>query len=314
MIAVKGLTKKYGRLVAANILNFSVESGEVVGFLGPNGAGKSTTMNMLTGYLSPTEGTAHVGGHDILEEPMEVKRLLGYLPESPPLYLEMSVVQYLKFVTRIKGVPARDRKADLDRVLELTGIEDMRRRLIGNLSKGYRQRVGLAQALIGNPRVLFLDEPTIGLDPRQIIEIRNLIKDLRTEHTIILSSHILPEITAICSRVIILHRGRIVASDTIENLSRKLAGGAGLVIRFEGPEDKALTEIRSIDEVEVAASLGSKEPGTFDVRVRGNEGADVRRSVSKAIGRAGCTILMMRSSDVDLEEIFIQLTNDKAEQ
>jgi ABC-2 type transport system ATP-binding protein len=240
VIEVKGLTKRYGKLEAARDLTFSVAKGEVVGFLGPNGAGKTTTMNMLTGYLSPTEGTASIGGHDVLEEPIEVKRLIGYQPESPPLYPEMTVAQYLWFVTRIKKVPAARKRGDLERILELTGIANMRERLIRNLSKGYRQRVGLAQALVGNPPVLILDEPTIGLDPRQIIEIRNLIRDLGKEHTIILSSHILPEVTAICGRVIIIHRGRIVASDTIANLSRKLAGGTGLTVRFEGPQSAAL--------------------------------------------------------------------------
>jgi ABC-2 type transport system ATP-binding protein len=313
VIEVKGLTKRYGKLEAARDLTFSVAKGEVVGFLGPNGAGKTTTMNMLTGYLSPTEGTASIGGHDVLEEPIEVKRLIGYQPESPPLYPEMTVAQYLWFVTRIKKVPAARKRGDLERILELTGIANMRERLIRNLSKGYRQRVGLAQALVGNPPVLILDEPTIGLDPRQIIEIRNLIRDLGKEHTIILSSHILPEVTAICGRVIIIHRGRIVASDTIADLSRKLAGGTGLTVRFEGPQSAALAEIRSIPEVAKASGLGSREPGTTDVRVQGREGTDVRRQVAQALNRAKCTILMMRSSDLDLEEIFIQVTGEEGE-
>lgn len=311
MIEVKGLTKRYGQREAASSLTFSVAKGEVVGFLGPNGAGKTTTMNMLTGYLSPTEGSATVGGYDVLEEPAKVKRQIGYLPEIPPLYTEMPVAQYLRFAARIKKVPSARLRDDLDRILTLTGIEDMRDRLIRNLSKGYRQRVGLAQALVGSPPVLILDEPTIGLDPRQIIEIRNLIRGLGKDHTIILSSHVLPEVTAVCDRVIIIHRGRIVASDTIANLSRKLAGGASLTVRFEGSESAALAEIRSIPEMEKVSSLGSFEPGTTDVKVQGKEGADVRRKVSIALSMAKCTILMMRSSDLDLEEIFIQVTGEE---
>jgi ABC-2 type transport system ATP-binding protein len=313
VIEVQGLTKVYGQHVAARDLSFSVQKGEVVGFLGPNGAGKTTTMNMLTGYLSPTEGTARVGGYDVLEDPMEVKRLIGYLPENPPLYPEMSVAQYLRFVARIKQTPPAGRRADLARVMELTGIADMRDRLIRNLSKGYKQRVGLAQALLGSPPVLILDEPTIGLDPRQIIEIRNLVRGLGKDHTIILSSHILPEVTAVCGRVIIIHRGRIVASDTIANLSRKLAGGAGLSLRCEGPEAAAVTEIRGLADVSKATSMGSRESGTFDLRVQARGSVDIRRSVAQALGRARCTILMMRPIDVDLEDIFMQVTREEGD-
>jgi len=313
VIEVKGLTKRYGQHEAAREITFSVAKGEVVGFLGPNGAGKTTTMNMITGYLSPTEGTASVGGHDVLEEPMEVKRLIGYLPESPPLYPEMTVAQYLRFVARIKKTPAAGKRADMERILELTGIADMRDRLIRNLSKGYKQRVGLAQALVGSPPVLILDEPTIGLDPRQIIDIRNLIRDLGREHTIVLSSHILPEVTAVCGRVIIIHHGRIVASDTIGNLSRKLAGSAGLTIRFEGAENAAIAEIRGIPDVAKVSSMGSREPGTCDVRIQSRGNADVRRQVSQALARAHCAILMMRSTDIDLEDIFIQVTREEGD-
>jgi ABC-2 type transport system ATP-binding protein len=313
VIEVKGLTKRYGQVEAARDISFSVAKGEIVGFLGPNGAGKTTTMNMITGYLSPTEGTASVDGHDVLEEPLEVKRRIGYLPESPPLYPEMTVRQYLRFVARIKKTSPAGRKADLERILGLTGLEDMRERLIRNLSKGYRQRVGLAQALVGSPPVLILDEPTIGLDPRQIIEIRNVIRGLGRDHTIVLSSHILPEVTAVCGRVIIIHHGRIVASDTIGNLSRKLAGSAGLTIRFEGPEAAALSEIRSIPDVAKASSMGSRETGTVDVRIQSRGSADVRRAVAQALARAKCTILMMRSTDIDLEDIFIQVTREEGE-
>jgi ABC-2 type transport system ATP-binding protein len=313
VIEVKGLTKIYGQHVAARDLSFTVEKGEVVGFLGPNGAGKTTTMNMLTGYLSPTEGTARVGGFDILDEPREVKRLIGYLPENPPLYPEMTVRQYLRFASRIKQTPAAGRRSDEERVMGLTGISDMRDRLLRNLSKGYKQRVGLAQSLLGSPPVLVLDEPTIGLDPRQIIEIRKLVRDLGKEHTIILSSHILPEVTAVCGRVIIIHRGRIVASDTIANLSRKLAGGAGLTLRCEGREETALAAVRAVPDVAKATSMGSKETGTVDLRVQARANADVRREVSQALTRAGCTILLMRAADVDLEDIFIQVTREETD-
>jgi ABC-2 type transport system ATP-binding protein len=313
VIEVRGLTKVFGQHVAVKDITFSVEKGEVVGFLGPNGAGKTTTMNMLTGYLSPSEGSASVGGHDVLEEPVEVKRLIGYLPENPPLYPEMTVAQYLRFVARIKQTPAAGRRSDLERVTELTGITDMRDRVVRNLSKGYKQRVGLAQALLGSPPVLILDEPTIGLDPRQIIEIRNLVRDLGREHTIILSSHVLPEVTAVCGRVIIINKGRIVASDTIANLSRKLAGGSGLTIRYEGPESVALAEIRAIPEVAKASSMGSRETGTSDMRVQARGSSDVRRLVAHALGRARCTILLMRAADIDLEDIFIQVTREEGD-
>jgi ABC-2 type transport system ATP-binding protein len=312
VIEVDGLTKIYGRHVAADHLSFSVPKGEILGFLGPNGAGKTTTMNMITGYLSPTAGTARVGGHDVLEEPLEVKRLVGYLPEIPPLYPELTVLEQLTFVCRLKGLRGARRRADLDRILPLTGIADMRTRLVRNLSKGYRQRVGLAGALVGSPPVLILDEPTIGLDPRQIIEIRTLIRDLGREHTIVLSSHILPEVTAVCRRVIIIHRGAIVASDSIEALSRRLAGGQRLVFRLDGVERDALAAAKGVPRVHAARALGAKEPGSFDLQVEAEDDVDLRRPVSQALSRAGCTILSMRPVDLTLEDIFIQLTTEEA--
>jgi ABC-2 type transport system ATP-binding protein len=312
VIEVDGLTKVYGRHVAADHLTFSVKQGEVLGFLGPNGAGKTTTMNMITGYLSPTSGTSTVGGHDVLEEPMEVKRLIGYMPENPPLYPEMTVLQYLTFVCRIKGVPRAHRLGDLDRIMEIVGITDMRTRLVRNLSKGYKQRVGLAQSLVGNPPVLILDEPTIGLDPRQIIEIRNLIRQLGREHTIILSSHILPEVTMVCQRVIIIHRGAIVASDTIESLSRRLGGGQRLSVRLDGAERNAAAVVKAVPQVRTAESQGSREAGTFDLYVEAEGDRDIRRPVSLALSRAGFTIMQMKPVDLTLEDIFIQLTTEEA--
>ena len=312
MIDVKGLTKLYGKHVAVDHLTFTVNPGEIVGFLGPNGAGKTTTMNMITGYTSPTSGMASVGGHDILEEQREVKRLIGYMPETPPLYPELTVSQYLDFVCRIKSVPRADRARDLARISELVGLSDMRRRLIRNLSKGYKQRVGLAQALVGNPPVLILDEPTIGLDPRQIIEIRRLIRELGRQHTIILSSHILPEVTAVCQRVLVIHRGLIVAGDTIENLSRRLGGGLRLSLRLDGEERNAVSVVRKLPQVKRAESQGSKESGTFDLYVEAKGDRDVRRPVSTALTRAGFTIMQMKPLDFTLEEIFVQLTTEEA--
>jgi ABC-2 type transport system ATP-binding protein len=312
VIEVDGLTKVYGRRVAADRISFTVPKGEVLGFLGPNGAGKTTTMNMITGYLSPTAGTARVGGHDVLEEPLEVKRLVGYLPENPPLYPELTVLEQLTFVCRLKGVGGGRRRADLERVMGLTGIADMRSRLVRNLSKGYRQRLGLAGALVGSPPVLILDEPTIGLDPRQMVEIRNLVRDLGREHTIVLSSHILPEVTAVCNRVIIVHRGAIVAGDSIERLSRRLAGGQRLAIRLDGTGRDAEAVARSAAGVKSAWSLGAKEPGTVDLQVEADGEADIRRAVSQALTRAGHTIVAMRPVDLTLEEIFLQLTTEEA--
>lgn len=313
MIQVEGLTKRYGRHVAIDRLSFTVEQGEILGFLGPNGAGKSTTMNIITGYISATEGRASVGGYDVLEQPMLAKRLVGYLPETPPLYPEMTVTEYLQFACEIKRLPRASRGKMLDELMERVGIGDIRRRLIRNLSKGYRQRVALAQALAGGPPVLILDEPTIGLDPKQIIDIRNLIRELGGERTVILSSHILSEVTALCRRVIIIHRGRIVASDTIEALSAGFRGGWALMLRVAGPEPKALAVCRSIEGVRSAHSLGSREPGTVDLRLEPFAGQDVRRSVFQALSRENLALLMMRPVDVPLEEVFLQLTADELE-
>ena len=311
MIEVKNLTKRYGQHTAIDHLSFGIEKGEIVGFLGPNGAGKSTTMNIVTGYISATEGSVSVGGKDVLEEPMEVKRQIGYLPEQPPLYLEMTVGEYLDFVANIKKVPRKGRKDALGGIMDIVKILDHKDRLIKNLSKGYRQRVGLAQALVGNPPVLILDEPTIGLDPRQIIEIRNLIKELGKEHTIVLSSHILPEVTAVCERVIIIHRGHIVASDSIDKLSADMSGGHKLTVRVAGPEARILEAIRGVPAVRSVESLGSREEGSVDVYVEASPDQDVRRPVFYAMSKADCPILMMRSSDISLEDIFIQLTTDE---
>jgi ABC-2 type transport system ATP-binding protein len=313
LIQVENVTKKYGQRVAVDRLNFTVNRGEILGFLGPNGAGKSTTMNIITGYLSATEGSVKLDGHDILEEPQAVKKQIGYMPELPPLYPDMTVQDYLSFVCDIKGVARSRRRENMDRSMDLLKITDVRKRLIKNLSKGYRQRVGIAQALIGTPPVLILDEPTIGLDPQQIIETRNLIRDLGREHTIILSSHILPEVQAVCSRVLIINRGKIVASDTPENLSRGMTGDNRLSIRVAGSEKEALALARGVPHVAKAESVGVRETGTVDLVVEAKKDEDVRRDLFLAFARGNLPILMMKSMDLTLEEIFLTLISEEKE-
>ncbi len=307
MITVKNITKRYGDHVAVNDVSFEVNEGEVVGFLGPNGAGKSTTMNIITGYLSATDGTVEVDGHDVLEEPNEVKRRIGYLPELPPLYGEMTVTEYLRFVARLKKAVDADGSA-MERILELVGVTHVRERLIGNLSKGYRQRVGLAQALVGGPQALILDEPTIGLDPHQIIEIRNLVRDLGKGHTIVLSSHILPEVSAVCDRIIIINRGQLVASDTTENLAKRLSGGSQYLLRVGGADNAVQAAIKGVTGVSGVSSRGVVEADSVDVIVDFDDGADPRRAMFTALSKADLPILQMKPVDVTLEQIFLQLT------
>jgi ABC-2 type transport system ATP-binding protein len=259
LIEINKLTKRYGQIEAVKNISFAVHEGEILGFLGPNGAGKSTTMNIITGYLPATEGSVKVAGFDILEEPEEVKKRIGFMPEQPPVFKDMTVWEYLRFVSDLKYVPKNKQKSQLDDIMELCGITDHRNRLINNLSKGYKQRVGLAQSLIGNPQVLILDEPTVGLDPRQIIEIRNLIKSLGKNHTIILSSHILPEVQAICERVVIINKGEIAAIDTPENLSKGLNRAAKLTATIAGPQNQVSKLINDIYGVKYSDVLS--KPG-----------------------------------------------------
>ena len=313
MIQVEKLTKKYGQHIATKNLNFTVNKGEVLGFLGPNGAGKSTTMNIITGYISATEGTVMIDGYDVLEKPEEVKKRIGYLPEFPPLYTEMTVKEYLDFVSDIKKVSKAQKNKDMEKIMDLIKIADVRKRLIKNLSKGYKQRVGFAQALIGNPPVLVLDEPTIGLDPKQIIEIRNLIKDLGKEHTIILSSHILPEVSAVCERVIIINKGEIVASGTPDSLSKHLNNSSRLSLRVAGPEESVIKVLNNIPGVKLAEYNGIKEMDTVDVLVEGDKDVDIRKPLFFALSRAQYPILQMKSMDLTLEEIFLQLTTKERE-
>lgn len=313
MIQVENLTKKYGDHLAVDNISFAVEKGEILGFLGPNGAGKSTVMNIITGYISATDGTVKVDGYDILEEPEKVKSRIGYLPELPPLYGDMTVIEYLNFVSDIKGVGKEERQEDIKQVMDLVGIDNVKGRLINNLSKGYRQRVGLAQAILGNPEVLILDEPTVGLDPKQIIEIRNLIKDLGKEHTVILSSHILPEVSAVCDRVIIIDKGKIVASDTPENLSRRIGDSSKLFLRVAGPEKQVVKLLDNISGVKQAINQGSREPDTVDVIVEADKDIDIRKPVFNRLSEAGYPLLMMKPIDLTLEDIFLHVTTEEGE-
>ncbi|MBP7494364.1 MAG: ABC transporter ATP-binding protein [Spirochaetales bacterium] len=313
MIEAKDLVKRYGPHTAVDHVSFKINQGEIVGFLGPNGAGKSTTMNILTGYLSSTEGTVTVDGMNILEQPLEVKKRIGYLPENPPLYPEMTVKEYLVFAGEIKKVPKEELNDRMEEVMQTVGISDVAGRLVKNLSKGYKQRVGLAQAMIGKPDILILDEPTAGLDPKQILEIRHLIKELGKEHTVILSSHILPEVSAVCKRVLIMNEGKIVADDTPENLAKRLLGGSHLLLRVDGSEAQVESALKKIPDLQNLSFRESQEAGTVEVVAEAAKDKDIRRDVFKALSAAGLPILMMRSLDMSLEEIFLHLTTKEEE-
>lgn len=314
MIEVTNVTKRYGTHTAVDDVSFRVEAGEVVGFLGPNGAGKSTTMNIITGFLSATDGTVTVDGIDVLEDPIGAKRTLGYLPELPPLYVDMTVRDYLRFVARVKGVDRGERDDANEQIMRSVGIEHVADRMIRNLSKGYRQRVGLGQALVGDPKALILDEPTIGLDPHQIIEMRDLVRTLGEQRTVILSSHILPEVSAVCERIIIISHGKIVASDTAENLGKALAGTGRLSMRIKGTADAAQAALGAVAGVESVRVTGQSEAtGTVDLEVDTGE-ADPREAIFYALAKAKLPLFGMRSLEVTLEEIFLQLTEDDSEQ
>ena len=311
MIEVSSLTKKYGNFLAVDDVSFTINRGEVVGFLGPNGAGKSTIMNILTGYLSLTGGKVTVDGYDVLEQPEQAKRRIGYLPEIPPLYTDMTVKEYLNFVFDLKKV-SLPRAPHINEICRLVKIDHVENRLIKNLSKGYRQRVGIAQALVGNPDVLILDEPTVGLDPKQIIEIRNLIAKLGKNHTVILSSHILSEIQAVCNRIIIINRGHIVADGTPEELSRKLSSDLSYTVRVAGPEAQVLKLLSGLPGVEEVVSLGKVEAGSCDYRIIPEDNADVRRAMFERLAERSWPVLSLNSSELTLEQIFLRLTEEGA--
>lgn len=312
MIEVSNLTKKYGDHIAVDHLSFRVEKGQIYGFLGPNGAGKSTTMNIITGYLAATEGTVTIDGKDVQKDPEEAKRAIGYLPELPPLYVDMTVREYLEFVAELKKVPKKERKQQIDEVMEMTQITDMQQRLIRNLSKGYRQRVGLAQAILGYPEVIILDEPTVGLDPKQIIEIRDLIRKLGENHTVILSSHILSEVSAVCDHIMIIAHGKLVASDSPENLQKLMSGSMELDLEVKGSiaaVKSALQEISQIDRIEE----NTEAPKDIaKLKVISKENADIREQVFYALADAKLPILEMTHAEKSLEDIFLELTEDVA--
>ena len=312
MIEVTNLTKKYGDHIAVDHLSFRVEKGQIYGFLGPNGAGKSTTMNIITGYLAATEGTVTIDGKDIQKDPEEAKRSIGYLPELPPLYVDMTVREYLEFVAELKKVPKKERKQQIDEVMEMTQITDMQQRLIRNLSKGYRQRVGLAQAILGYPEVIILDEPTVGLDPKQIIEIRDLIRKLGENHTVILSSHILSEVSAVCDHIMIIAHGKLVASDSPENLQKLMSGSMELDLEVKGSiaaVKSALQEISQIDRIEENTEASKN---VAKLKVISKENADIREQVFYALADAKLPILEMTHAEKSLEDIFLELTEDVA--
>lgn len=308
MIRAENLSKSFGRIEAVKDINFNIEKGEIIGFLGPNGAGKSTTMNMITGYLAPSTGRILIDGIDMLEAPEEAKKLIGYLPEQPPLYLDLTVNEYLDFVAEFKKTPKKSRKGELDDICSLVKIDDVRTRLIKNLSKGYKQRVGLAQALVGGAPLLILDEPTVGLDPKQIIEIRELIKDLGKERTVVLSSHILPEISATCGRILIIDKGAIVASDTPENLSQRLSGATRLNLLVKGNEGEVKSALDSLTDLKSLNVSKAVENETVEVVLEAEEGKDIREAVFRALAAADRPILQMRPVDLSLEDIFLNLT------
>lgn len=307
MIEVRNLTKQYGSKKAVDNISFTVNDGEILGFLGPNGAGKSTTMNMLTGYISSTSGEALINGINILDEPMKAKKEIGYLPEIPPLYLDMTVKEYLGFIYELKKCKL-PRKAHLEDVCSLVKITDVYDRVIRNLSKGYKQRVGLASALIGNPPILILDEPTVGLDPKQIIEIRTLIKKLGKKHTVILSSHILSEIQAVCDRVIIINKGKLAADDTTENLTKNIKTDSRLIMRIDGSRDEILKVIKAIPGVITVTADMEREPGVYDYEIEVKEDCDIRRELFKRIVARNWVILGMKSDEMSLEDIFLKIT------
>jgi len=310
VIEVQHLTKRYGRVTAVDDVTFRVERGEILGFLGPNGAGKTTTMRILTGFMPATDGKAIVAGFDVLEQPIEAKRRTGYLPETPPLYPDMTVNEYLTFVAKIKGVPSGERTNRVNAVMERTRVRDMAGRMCAKLSKGYKQRVGLAQALIHNPDVLILDEPTAGLDPKQIIETRELIKELAGDHTIILSTHILPEVSQTCQRVVIINKGKVVAVDTPDNLTERLRGSETMFVQIDAMGTDAIPALSRIAGVTKVAEATRKD-GIVAYEVESERGHDIRRELARTVVGSGWGLLELRPMRLSLEEIFLSLTTDE---
>lgn len=309
MIEIKDLVKNYGKIEALKGISFSVTGGEVVGFLGPNGAGKSTAMNILCGYLSSTSGKAEINGVDILENPIEAKKMIGFLPEQPPLYLDMTVKEYLNFIYDLKGCKL-DRAKHLKEVCEVVGIWEQKNRVIRNLSKGFKQRVGIAQALVGNPPVLIFDEPTVGLDPKQIIEIRGLIKALGNKHTIILSTHILGEVQAVCDRIIIINKGKIVADEKTEEISNSLVEGRRVNVKICGPEKDVLDTLKKMSGVAYVKSLGKHDMDSVSYYVESAPGIDIRKTLFNTLSQKGWPVIGLEAMGVNLEDVFISVVDE----
>jgi ABC-2 type transport system ATP-binding protein len=313
LIEVKNLVKRYGDNVAVDNLSFKVEKGQIYGFLGPNGAGKSTTMNIITGYIAASAGEVVINGHNIFEEPELAKKTIGYLPEIPPLYVEMTPLEYLKFAAELKKIDKKERNKMIEEVMKLTKITDVSDRLIKNLSKGYKQRVGLAQAILGYPEVIILDEPTVGLDPKQIIEIRDLIKSLSKRHTVILSSHILSEVSAVCDYVMIISKGKLVASDKPENLSKLMIGSNSLELTIKGNEKKISDILEKLNEIQEFSIHKSVEEHAVDVMVKTAQQVDIREDIFYALAEGKCPVLSMKVSNMSLEDVFLELTEENKE-
>lgn len=311
MIEVENLTKKYGSQVAVDNLSFRVERGMIYGFLGPNGAGKSTTMNMMTGYIAATSGTVKINGYDILKNPEQAKKSIGYLPELPPVYPDMTVYEYLRFVAELKKVKKNERQVQIEDVMKQTQIEDVKGRLIKNLSKGYKQRVGLAQAIIGYPEVIILDEPTVGLDPKQIIEIRELIRELAKKHTIILSSHILSEVSAVCDHIMIISKGKLVASDTPEGLMTLLKGGRQMKLSVLGEQGKVEELLQSMESVKDFSMQPPRAEGMVSVNIRTEDTEDIRVELFHRLAAADMPIMELSLSEKSLEDVFLELTGEE---
>ena len=307
MIEVKNVTKKYGKVVAVDNINFTINDGEIIGLLGPNGAGKSTTMNMITGYIEPTEGTIVIDGYDISKKPRKAKREIGYMPEGVPLYTDMTVKEFVTYMAEIKKVDRKTRKEKIEKIIEETGLKDVEKKLTRNLSRGYKQRVSMAGALIGDPKILILDEPTVGLDPKQITEIRNLIKELGKTHTVILSSHILSEVSQICNKVIIINKGKIVAIDTPENLEAKVSNKNCLYVTVEDPEDKMNIIKNKIKEIKKIELVEKNEDGTKQYMIESEDNADLRKMIFSELAKEDITIFEMKKADTTLEDAFMKL-------
>ena len=313
MIKVENVTKKYGSFVAVDNISFEIGEGEIIGFLGPNGAGKTTTMSMITGFIEPTEGKIEIDGYDISKKAKKAKREIGYMPENVPLYNDLTVKEFVTYMAELKKVKGKEKKEEVQRVIKATQIDDVQNKLIKNLSRGYKQRVSMAGALVGNPKVLLLDEPTVGLDPKQVTEIRSLIKSLGKNHTVILSSHILSEISQICEKVIIINKGKIIAQDTPQNLEEKVQTENSLMVTVEDKENKFEEVIKNIDGVTNISLITKNADGTIKYSVKSAEEKDVRKDVFEAAAKNGITILEIKKSEATLEDAFINLINKKDE-